>query len=223
MCSSRSDRALPALLALVGLTLGGCALDAGEYEFGFNITGLEFEFYDETEGVFPSDVTLGNPNNPYRDLTVFFLDEDATRFDVLTDGGNAGAFYYWATLLARVPIGEHQFLTATKLRDIALSGELENEVEQCRVKHMAGDAFQAVLDEFPESVLFTPDGLTPIYLAPLAFQNIQDLGLEVKGDWVLAVGPNGEPIVTRISGSDLPRTEFPPPPGQEDFDPCMPR
>lgn len=223
MCSSRSDRALPALLTLVGLTLGGCAIDAGEYEFGFNITGIEFVFFDETEGVFPSQVTLANPNNPFRGVNrPAFLDADATRFDVLTSGGNAGAFYYWATLLARIPIGEHQFFTAAKLHDIATSNELDDPVDRCRVRLLAGDAYQAVLDEFPDAVSFLEDG-TPFYLAPLAYRGIRNLGLDVQGDWVLAVGPNGEEVVTRVAGSDLPRIEIPPPEGMEDFDPCMPQ
>ena len=100
------------LLALL-LSASACG-DDSEFRFGENISGLKFEFYHEDEGIHPSKVVLENPRNPFR----YDVVGETTKWNILTDGGNAGAFYAWATLLARVPTGEHQYYTATKLQDI---------------------------------------------------------------------------------------------------------
>jgi len=109
-----------------------CGDDSARYRFGENITGIQFELFDPSEGIHPSDVTLNNPRNPFRQVNI----SDNTKFDILTDGGNAGAFYAWATLLAKIPIGENQYYTATKLRDIFLSGEVAQEDSEV-VRQMA--------------------------------------------------------------------------------------
>ena len=115
MCSSYIK------LSFLGLVLAAAACgDDGQYEFGFNTTGIEFELFDPTEGIHPSKVTLNNPNNPFRLYGV----SDETRFAILGDGGNAGAFYAWATLLTEIPIGENQFFTAVSLRNLYLSNEV---------------------------------------------------------------------------------------------------
>ena len=217
MYSSLFDMRAVSLVALLVLA-AGCEEDVERrYRFGTNITGIQFEFFDENEGIHPSDIVLTNPNNPFRNHPI----GADTKFEILANGGNAGAFYAWATLLAAIPTGEHQFFTAVKLHDIATSGELETEEEVCRVTLMAGRGYQVVLDEFPDSVSFLEDG-TPFYLAPLAYRGIESLGLQVQGDWVLSVDANGNEVVTRIAGSDTPRTVFPPPPELEGFDPCAP-
>lgn len=206
-------RAVLTFVATVAATssLGAC-IESGEYRYGENVTGLRFELFHEDEGIYPSDVTLTNPRNPFRDHPI----GEETKFQLLARGGNAGGFYAWATLLARAPSGENQFYTATKLHDIAVSGELESAEDVCRVTHMAGRAYQAVLDEFPDSVSYLEDGV-PFYLAPLAYRGIQDLGLRVRGDWVLATDADGNEVVVRIAGRDTPRPEIEP----EEEDPCV--
>jgi hypothetical protein len=215
MCNSRFEpRALGlfAALLLAGLA-GGCTEEPGDYRFGFNVTGIEFTFFDEDEGIFPSDVTLTNPNNPFRFTGV----APDTKFELLAQGGNAGGFYAMATVLASIPTGEHQFFTAVKLHDMAVSGELADDPEvECRVTRMAARAYQTVLDEFPDAVSFLQDA-TPFYLAPLAYGGIQDLGLPVQGDWVLATDDDGNEVVVRIGGRDAPRPDFTP---EDAEDPC---
>ena len=116
MCSSH----IKCLFVGLALLAAACGGDNEQYRFGFNTTGIQFELFDETEGIHPSEVTLDNPRNPFRE---FNIGED-TKFDILDDGGNAGAFYAWATVLAGQPTGENQYYTATKLRDLFLSNEV---------------------------------------------------------------------------------------------------
>lgn len=222
MSSSRSERPrwarvgaragarVGAASALVAALAGGCAPDTRRYRFGENVTGLRFELFDESEGIHPSTITLANPRNPFRHDSI----GEQTRFDLLAYGGNAGGFYAWATLLARNPTGEHQFFTATKLHDIAVSGELDSAEDVCRVTRMAGRAYQAVLDAFPGSVSYLEDG-SSYALAPLAYRGIEALGLRVEGGWVLASDGAGHEVVVRMGEPPAAAVE-------EGADPCAP-
>jgi len=183
------------LLALV-LVAAACG-DDPEYEFGFNITGIQYEFFDVTEGIHPSKVTLNNPRNPFREFDV----SDDTKFQILGDGGNAGAFYAWATVLANIPIGENQYFTAIKLRDIYESNELAEEDRET-VRQMAVNGFQAVLDCFPESLLFESSGTLALRLAPLAYAQILELGGVPQGDWVAVVNSRGNLTAVQSTGID---------------------
>jgi hypothetical protein len=183
--------------ALVLVVFASACGDTSEYRLGQNITGIQFELFDPTEGVHPSRVTLGNPRNPFRELNI---GED-TKFDILEGGGNAAAFYAWATLLASIPIGENQFFTATKLRDMYEANEVPPEDSEI-VRQMAIDAFQRVLDCFPDSVLFDVTGTFPRRLATPAFTAILELGGAPEGDWVLTQDINGNPQAVRSTGFD---------------------
>ena len=183
------------LLVLV-LVTAACG-DDPEYEFGFNITGIEYEFFDVTEGIHPSRVTLDNPRNPFREFGV----SDDTKFDILGNGGNAGAFYAWAALLAKIPIGENQYFTAVKLRDIYQANEVAEEDRET-VRQMAVDGFQAVLDCFPESVLFDATGTFSLRLAPLAHAEILEIGGVPLGDWIVVVDSRGGSTVVQSTGID---------------------
>jgi len=192
MCSSHT-RWLWLGLVVLAVACG----DTEEYRFGFNTTGIQFELFNETEGIHPSEVTLDNPRNPFRE---FDIGED-TRFDILDDGGNAGAFYAWATVLAGQPTGENQYYTATKLRDIFLANEVAQEDRQIVVQ-MAIEGFQRVLDCFPDSVFFDVTGTFPRRLAPLAYFEILNLGGAPQGDWIVVEDSNGNPTVVRSTGFD---------------------
>jgi hypothetical protein len=193
MCSSHTKYLWLGLLVFAA----SCG-EAPEYRFGQNISGVEFVFFDESEGVFPSRVTLQNPNNPFRGFKV----SDDVKFDILGNGGNAGAFYAWATILASIPIGENQYFTAVKLRDIYLSNELAEE-DQEKVRQMAVNGFQAVLDCFPDSVLFDATGTFAVArLATLSYLEILDLNGVPEGDWLLVEDSRGIPTAVRSTGSD---------------------
>ena len=173
-------------IGLSALVLTASCGETPEYRFGQNISGIQFELFDPTEGIHPSQVTLDNPRNPFRESAP----SDNTKFDILDDGGNAAGFYAWATLLAEIPIGENQFYTATKLRDIFESNEVRPEDREI-VRQMAINGFQAVLDCFPDDVFFDVTGTFSRRLATLAFLEILDLGGAPQGDWVLVQDSNG--------------------------------
>ncbi len=198
MCSSYIK------LSLLGLVLvaAGCG-DNGSYEFGFNTTGIEFELFDPTEGIHPSEVTLDNPRNPFRESGV----SDDTKFAISGNGGNAGAFYAWATILAKIPIGENQYFAAAKLRDIYESNEVAEEDRET-VRQMAVDGFQAVLDCFPESLLFDSTANFTFRFATLAYGQILELNGVPQGDWILVQDTLGNPTAVRSTGIDTLNRDF---------------
>jgi hypothetical protein len=165
--------------------------------FGFNTSGIQFEVFDTTEGIHPSDVTLDNPRNPFRQFAI----GDDTKFEILDGGGNAGAFYAWATVLANIPIGENQYFAAVKLRDIYQANEVPPEQRET-VRLMAINAFQAVLDCFPDSLLFDVSGEISLRLSTLAFVEITELNGVVQGDWELVTDSRGNPTAVRSTGFD---------------------
>ncbi len=189
-------------LVVFCVLLASACGDDPEFRFGENISGLEFEFFREDEGVHPSKVVLSNPRNPFRETGI----GAETKFAILNGGGNAGAFYAWATLLAREPTGEHQYFAALKLRDIHDSGEIEG-ADRERVRQMAIDGFQAVLDHFPDSVIVDVTGTQSFRLATPSLIGILDLNGDVLGDWVLLQDENGDPVAIRGAGVDRPRPE----------------
>ena len=190
MCSSHIK-----CLSLGLVVLAAACGDTQEYRFGLNTTGIQFELFNETEGIHPSEVTLDNPRNPFRE---FNIGED-TKFDILTDGGNAAALYAWATVLAGQPTGENQFYTATKLRDIFLANEAPEE-DLAIVRQMAIEGFQRVLDCFPNSVLFDTTGTFSRRLATPAYLEILELGGVPQGDWILTQDSDGDPQAIRSTG-----------------------
>ncbi len=183
------------LLLVLVVALGACGGDS-HYLGGENVSGLKFQFYRDDEGIHPSTVTLSNPHNPFR----FDVVGDDTKWEILTAGGNAGAFYAWATLLARGPNGENQYYTATKLRDIYNAHEVDA-AHSDTVRQMAIDGFQAVLDYFPDSVTYDASGTQTFRLATPALLGILDLNGDVKGDWVLVTDQNGSLVAIKGSGA----------------------
>lgn len=171
-----------------------------DWRFGFNISGLQFVFYDETEGIYPSDVVLENPNNPFRN---FDSVSEEMRFDV-NEGGNAGAFYSWATRLARSPGGENQFYAAASLAGVWAAKELEDEDELETVRLMAIAGFQSVLDYFPDSVTFDATGTISFRLATPAYLFIETLGGEPEGNWVLVENADGGVVAVQGGSETVP-------------------
>jgi len=193
MCSSTTKR-----VVLVLILFAAACGDDPQYRFGENITGIQFELFDPTEGVHPSKVTLENPHNPFREIVI----SDAVKFDILNNGGNAGAFYAWAALLANIPIGENQYGVAIKLRDIYRANEVDTPEDRETVRLMAIDGFQAILDCFPDQLLYDTTGTFGFKLATLAYREIIDLRGVPLGDWVLVTNSRGEPEAVRSTGFD---------------------
>ncbi len=178
----------------IALFVGACDTSPAQNRYGFNVSGLTFEVFDDTEGIHPSQVVLVNERNPFRNVSI---DLEAS-FDILANGGNAGAFYAWATLLARTPTGERQFFAAQQLANIYEAEEVDEEdLETVRLMAIAG--FQAVLDDFPSDVTFDATGNIPFELATPAYLGIDDLGGRVEGGWILVDSPTG-PKAVKQSG-----------------------
>lgn len=174
------------IIVATALLASACDTSPPQNRYGFNVTGLTYEVVDETEGIYPSQFALINELNPFRDVTI----DLETSFELLSNGGNAGAFYAWATLLAREPTGERQFYAAQQLANIYEDEEVtEADLETVRMMAIAG--FQTVLDEFPNDVTFDATGNVPFELATPAYLGIEDLGGRVQGGWVLISTPNG--------------------------------
>ena len=197
MCRSACNLALAVAL---GGAATSCDIPPPEYQFGFNITGQTLVLYNEDVGIHPHDDVLLDPNNPFVEYGV----GAETKWDILAEGGDVGAFYAWATVLAQQPTGEHQFFTAIKLRDIYVIGEVAAE-DRPKVKAMAIRGFQAVLDFFPESVTYDASGANTSRLATFAYNEIIALGAKVEGDWVLVQLPSGGTEAVRSAPIDPPR------------------
>lgn len=185
------------LIALL-LSASACGGDDSDTLFGENVSGLRFAFFRDDEGVHPSNSALKDPNNPFRERVV----GAETKWAILAGGGNAGAFYAWATLLAREPNGEHQYYTATKLRDIYNAGEVDS-ADRDKVRQLAIRAFQAVLDYFPEAVTYDASGTQQFRVATPSLMGILDLNGDVKGDWVLVQDKNGDLVAVRGAGGGV--------------------
>ncbi len=196
-----------AAAVLAGCSLG-CELEPQQYRFGENISGLQYEFFDEDEGVHPSQVVLLNERNPFRESGVGF----DTKFSILGSGINAGAFYAWATLLANEPNGEHQFYTAVKARDIYDANEVQGE-DQEKIRMIAVRGFQTVLDDFPDAVTFDVTGKIAFRLATPSFLALLELNEIPQGDWILVQDPQGNPVAVKGAGVDVVRV---PPPEEDD-------
>jgi hypothetical protein len=198
MSDPRQGRGLFAAGLLLVCSLTACDVDTGaSYIYASNITGAEFVFFHETEAVHPSQVTLENPHNIFREMDI----GAETKWDIHNGAGNAAAFYVWATLLSQEATGEHQFYAATTLAQMLETGEIPSK-ERAKVRTLAVAGFQAVLDWFPESVSYTAD-LTPFRLDILAYDAIKELQGTVKGGWVK--------VEKEPSGFVLIQVESPPP------------
>jgi len=179
------------VLAAFGFSLGlwtACEIDSGEYRFGEIILGIEFQLYSDNIGVHPNKDVLLDPNNPFR-LSDVGAD---TKWDIQNDGGNAAAFYSWATRLANEPTGEHQFYAASRLRDIYSTGEGKPEQRE-EVRKVAIRGFQAMLDYFPNAVTYDVTGTIRYRLALQAIEAIRALGGTVEGNWILVTSADGIP------------------------------
>jgi len=184
--------------SLLGIVLVTAACgDDPAYEFGIPTSDIQFELFNVTEGIHPSKVTLSNPRNPFRRIVI----SDDQKFALQNSDSSAAAFYAWAALLAKIPIGENQFFVAVSLRDIYESDELAEEDRET-VRQMAVNGFQAVLDCFPESLLFDASGTFGLRFATLAYVQILELQGVPQGDWTLVEDTNGNPTAVRSTGID---------------------
>lgn len=189
-------------LAATLLAASACTIEPSEFRFGNQLTGIEFNLFSEDMGIYPNEDVLADPENPFAYTGV----GTETKWEILALGGNPGAFYAWATLLATQPNGEHQYYTALTLERIFRTGEVPaNELPI--VRSMAIRGFQSVLDHFPDAVTFNREGTASSRLATPAYQGIVGLGAAPAGDWVLVDSPNGPQAVRGSNSLVLPEDD----------------
>jgi len=170
--------------------LSACALDEPVFVEGVDVLDVSLSLHTEDMGVHPDESVLSDPNNPFRHSEIV----GETRWRILANAPNVTAFYAWATILARQPMGETQFYVAIKLRDIYLTGDAAQSALPI-VRAMAIRAFQAVLDHFPDALSFDASGNSAVALAPAAYDEIVALGGRVRGRWVRGESAEGPFLV----------------------------
>ena len=167
------------------LVCTGCAPTTAEYQYGFALSDVEFSYFDDTEGVYPSNSTLSNPKNPFSETM-------PSKWDIESAGYPAASFYSWATILAFEPTGEHQFYAAQSLHNIYDQNICMR--EECYFVHkMAISAYTTQLDFFSYSVSYTADGI-PFPIDILAYDAIISLGGSVE-NWTKILDEEGTEIL----------------------------
>jgi hypothetical protein len=134
------------LLSLLTLSFMGCDAKNGTIlEYEQLPTDYSLTLYGENEGVHPDTNVLRDPENPYANAGINMV--NVWEFNDNSPSAKA-KFYLWATILARIPYGEHQFMTAQALHELYTfsPGGSENAKEQAK------KAYRATLDHFFDSV-----------------------------------------------------------------------
>ena len=163
---------------MLSVICSGCSETDPVYRYGFDLSGLEFSLYTADMGVYPDTSVLDDPSNPFK----WGAMEIDTKWDIENTGRVVARFYCWATMLAREPAGEHQYYTAIALDEIWTT-ERAAEAYLPFIKAMAIRGYQSILDNFPDSVSYLPDGVTSFPLNILAYDALVAMGETPQGAW----------------------------------------
>jgi hypothetical protein len=185
--------------------LCGCS-QAPSYLTGKKVAELRFHLYSAKMGIYPDQSVLLDSNNPFAsDPPNSNCAPDAgancaAKWDLQTAAGApdytlaVAAFYSWATLNANAPGGENQYYTALNLQNVFLyRSDKVDPGDLPTVRTMALAGYQAVLDNFPESVTYDASGKIAYDLATPSYQAIITLGGTVPLGWVLVQKADGSP------------------------------
>ncbi len=132
------------LLAALAMLGAGCDRRSGDLVNLTDLpTGYMLDLYSAREGIHPDQSVLRDPSNPFADANI-----NMQNVWDLNDASPSPKtrFYLWATLLANIPVGEHQYFTAKSLHELYTAGGSEN------AKVQAKKAYRATLDHFFDSV-----------------------------------------------------------------------
>lgn len=132
------------LLSLAIFIISGCDPKDGTLLTELELpTDYTLNLFSVNEGIHPDTSVLDDPENPYANASVGMENV----WDLNDECPSAKAkFYLWATILANIPIGEHQYFTAKSLHELYTVGGSENAREQAK------KAYRATLDHFFASV-----------------------------------------------------------------------
>ena len=192
MSTMRSIGAPARLLLLLPLVLAaGCATPApATYQYGVPLDEVEFHLSSLSMGVYPDTSVMDDDNNPFAEGG---LDGDL-RWDITAGGLWVPTFYAWATWLVGEPTGEAQYYTALSLHTI-YDNALCDADDLYYVRGLAIDAYQAVLDHFPDGLTYDATGTVSWTVAPLAYDGILALGGQVQGGWIAVEAADGTTVV----------------------------
>ena len=179
------------ILAFSAVVFMGCANDDPAYYYGVDLSEVELELYSLNEGLYPHVDVLDNPSNLFASTY-----SQSLRWEIESHGTPAAKFYLWATMLAKEPIGENQFYTASALEQLYRLQDVDRDMMPT-VWRMAIERYQAVLDHFPGSLSYTASQ-DAFLLAPLAFDAIEGLGGEVQNGWIKVEDASGESQLLKL-------------------------
>lgn len=171
-----------ALLAFAMTT--ACAAEGAPFE-PIDLDAIEFHVCGPDMGIHPDDSVLADADNPFADAII----SDDGKWAIQTRASGVAAFYAWATLHARAPSGEAQFYAALNLQ-LVYERELAPADELAWVRNQAIRGYQAVLDDFPDSVTWDASGTVAYDLATMAYKGIVSLDAVPDG-WILVPTADG--------------------------------
>lgn len=177
------------------LLLTACAVEAPDYDYGIALSRVDFNLYAEDMGVHPSTSVLADPGNPFAASGVSV----EGKWQILEAGFWPATFYAWATILTAEHTGEAQFYSALSAQQIYERRDCDSH-ELYYVWQIAVDGYQTLLDEFNDSVTYDATGTVAYPLAPIAFANMEALGVTPQG-WVMVEGADGTLTVVPIGAA----------------------
>jgi len=170
-----------------------CAVPSATWEVGVDLSTLTVVPISCDEGVYPDASVRDDPSNPFADGI------GAEKWDVLATDCAPG-FYAFATALTQEPTGEHQYYASSCLHALYDGARLAPE-DTYWGWSAAVRGYQAVLDEFPDSVTYDSTGTYAWPVAPLAYHGIVALGATPEG-WVEVVTEDGGTTVIPEGGGE---------------------
>jgi len=125
------------------------------------------------EGIYPDTSILNDTNNPF----AYDAPSDDGKWSLQANSTPIAAFYSWATLNALTPNGEAQFYVGHDLEAIWKTS-MDN-----TVRDHANRAYQAVLNNFPNSLTYDATGKIAYSLAALSCTGIIELNEPLHTGW----------------------------------------
>jgi len=137
-------RSILFLLSLLIIFIAGCDHKTGDLVTSIDLpTDQILNLYSADEGIHPNQSVLDNPDNPFADANINM--ENVWDLNDICPSAKT-KFYLWASILAKIPIGEYQYFTAKSLHELYTVGGSENAKEQAK------KAYRATLDHFFDDV-----------------------------------------------------------------------
>lgn len=117
-----------------------------------DLTSVVYRPSCNSEGIFPDFSILKNSQNPFIKAGI----TEHNKWDIYSAGtfSSASKYYYWATLLAKNPSGENQYLTAEAVE--------ANEGTSSR----AFDAYKEVVMSFYNDIIYEEETGPPVKYIP---------------------------------------------------------